>query len=803
MSKFVVLNLGKGDIKTGFPAVTVQLWDENIALPIQFTGSLPPAPQLAELYRNWQLLYYLLYETPYKNPGWQKRMEIEENIEIESEDVTNVSSIEFTKLCDELQHGINIWLKSKLFRPIDQKLRTKLAATDDIRVIIQTECELARRIPWHLWDFFEDYQSSEVCLSTQDFDRVNVSPNRLISKVRILAILGNSKGIDVNKDRAILEQLPNTEIVFLVEPNRQELDKWLWDKYGWDILFFAGHSSSRGESETGRIYINKNDSLTVSQLKNALKAAIAPRGTRHAKTRSLSLAIFNSCDGLGLVPQLASLNIPQVIAMREGIPDLVAHEFLKHFLEAFADGESFYYCVRQAREKLQGLENNFPCASWLPVVCQNPSVTPLIWTKIKSDHKARGQSVDRTRSTLKFRLAVPLIAQISTMIAVSIIVVRSLGLLQSYELSAFDSLMRLRPAEAADNRILIVTVTDSDIQSQAAPERGAASLSDKVLAQLLVKLEQLQPRAIGLDIYRENPVNPEFIDLAKTLREDNKFIAVCKISEENNNAGVPPPPEVPKQRLGFSDAVIDDDNIIRRQLLAMSPISPCYTDKSFSFQLASLYLASQGIIPILTPEKNWRFGNVIFKNLEENSGGYHKLDNLGHQVMLNWRSSYPVATTVTLADVFNNKLTPELVKNRIVLIGTVAENFHDYLSTPYSAGKLPYEEMPGITIQAHMVSQILSATLDKRPLLSFWSKWSESLWIWGWAIVGGVISWHFQSTVILVIASSITVIILSGVCLSLLIQGAWVPLVPSLLAMLVSCAIVRVQIPGFFKKSGI
>jgi CHASE2 domain-containing sensor protein len=790
MSKLVVLNLGKGDIKTGFPVVTVQLWDENITLPIQFTGSLPPAPQLAELYRNWQLLYYLLYETPYKSPGWQRRMEIEENIEIEEEDVTNVSSIEFTKLCNELQNGINIWLKSKLFRPIDQKLRTKLAATDDIRVIIQTECELARRIPWHLWDFFEDYQSSEVCLSTQDFDRVNVSPNRLISKVRILAILGNSKGIDVNKDRAILEQLPNTEIVFLVEPNRQELDKWLWDKYGWDILFFAGHSSSRGESKTGKIYINKSESLTVSQLRNALKAAIAPKGTRHTQRRSLSLAIFNSCDGLGLIPQLASLDIPQVIVMREGIPDLVAHEFLKHFLEAFADGESFYYCVRQAREKLQGLENNFPCASWLPVVCQNPSVTPLIWTKIKSDRKAWGQSSDRTCPTLKFRLALPLIAQISTIVAVSTILVRSLGLLQSYELSAFDSLMRLRPTEAPDNRILIVTVTDSDVQSQAALDRGSASLSDKVLAQLLAKLEQLQPRAIGLDIYRENPVNPELTNLIKTLRQNDKFVAVCKISEENNNGGVRPPPEVPKQRLGFSDAVIDDDNIIRRQLLAMASISPCDTDKSLSFQLASLYLASQNIAPILTPEKNWRFGNVIFKNLEENSGGYHKVDNLGHQVMLNWRSSYPVATTVTLADVLNNKLKPQLVKNRIVLIGTIAESFHDYLSTPYSTGKLPYEEMPGVVIQAHMVSQILSATLDKRPLLSFWSKSSESLWIWCWAIVGGIISWRFRLILSIGIVSGITAIILSGVCFGLLIQGAWVPLVPSLLAMLASSTIV-------------
>jgi CHASE2 domain-containing sensor protein len=636
-----------------------------------------------------------------------------------------------------------------------------------------------------LWDFLEDYQSSEVCLSTNDFDRVKVSRKHPTNKVRILAVLGDSRGIDINKDRQILEQLPGAEVVFLVEPKRQELDRWLWDKYGWDILFFAGHSSSRGESETGKIYINPIDSLTVAQLKNALKAAIAPRRNRHHKTRNLSLAIFNSCDGLGLVPQLASLHIPQVIVMREGIPDLVAHEFLKHFLETFASGECFYYSVRQARERLQGLEDNFPCASWLPVICQNPSEIAFVWTTVNRNP---------IPSLIKFRRVLPLIAQISTIVAVLIIVMRSLGLLQPYELSAFDSLMRLRPSEAPENRVLIVTITESDVQSQPANERGSASLSDKALAKLVAKLSQMQPRVIGLDIYRENPVNPEFVDLTKTLQQNDKFIATCKISEENQNAGVSPPPEVPIQRLGFSDAVIDADNILRRQLLAIAPISPCNTDKSLSFQLASRYLASEGIQPILTPEKNWKFGNVVFKNLEENSGGYHGIDNLGHQVMLNWRSSYPVAKQVTLIDIFNNKLTPELVKNRVVLIGTVAESFHDYWSTSYSAGKFPHEEMPGVVVQAHMVSQILSATLDKRPLLWFWSKWGEALWIWCWAIVGGVISWRFSSTLVLGIVGGITVIFLSGVCLGLLILGAWVPLVPSVLAVLVSSAVMYIVI---------
>jgi hypothetical protein len=60
--------------------------------------------------------------------------------------------------------------------------------------------------------------------------------------------------------------------------------------------------------------------------------------------------------------------------MRYPVPDRVAHEFLKHFLWAFERNDSLYLAIRQAREQLQGIEDQFPCASWLPVLCQNPAV---------------------------------------------------------------------------------------------------------------------------------------------------------------------------------------------------------------------------------------------------------------------------------------------------------------------------------------------------------------------------------------------------------------------------------------------
>ncbi|MGB3655470.1 MAG: CHASE2 domain-containing protein, partial [Rivularia sp. (in: cyanobacteria)] len=529
------------------------------------------------------------------------------------------------------------------------------------------------------------------------------------------------------------------------------------------------HSSSHLNGETGRIYINPDDSLTIEQLKNGLKAAIS---------RGLRLAIFNSCDGLGLATQLASLHIPQMIVMREPVPDLVAQRFLKFFLSAFSESKSFYLAVREAGERLQGLEAEFPCASWLPIICQNPTEAPLNWSKPP-------QNLEIAQIRLSPRQIIPAIFTVSLAIATLIMGARSLGLLQGWELAAFDNMMRSRPLEKKDDRILIVEITEADVQAQNAQGRGGASLSDSAFAKMGDKLEKYSPRVIGLDIYRDNPVKPEYAGLAKWMKTNVNFIGICQVGGDGN-PGVPAPPELSEPNLGFSDVVPDDDRILRRHLLAMTPEKPCNTDKSFSFQLAARYLAQQNI-ELKLNQDNSKPGNVIFPYLENNSGGYSKIDSLGYQIMLNWRSAPEVATRVSLSDVLNDKLTADLVKDKIVIIGTTAESFNNYSLTPYSVAA-SQDTTPGVIIHAHMVSQILSAVLDNRPLLWVWSKWSEALWIYCWAIVGGMLTWRCKSSLHLASTLLLAQILLYSLCYSLLIQGAWIPLVPSVLALMAGSA---------------
>ncbi|MCX7592997.1 MAG: CHASE2 domain-containing protein [Fischerella sp.] len=766
MSKLVVISLLGGDLNRGFPVVTAQLWDVNQSFPMKFTGSLPAVPELGELYKRWRLLYEAVHD----------RLGSNHRIKVHSQDITNISVHDFDDVCQQLKASINAWLNSESFQNIERQLRTLLSPNDEIRVIFETNVALLHRLPCHLWNFFEDYPKAELALSNQEYTPPQIIRKSPTNKVKILAILGNSFGIEVEKDRSLLQNLAGAETEFLVEPTRREVDEQLWN-HNWDILFFAGHSVSVDDGETGQIYINQDESLTVSQLKNALKAAI---------TRGLKLAIFNSCDGIGLARDLADLNIPQMIVMREGVPDLVAQEFLKNFLPAFAAGKAFYPAVREARERLQGLENDFPCASWLPVICQNPTTVPVTWQQLCSGTSdATSNSRKSKVSTRKRNLWTILLSiAIATTSAIGL---RYFGVFEKAELQSFDQMLVLRPQEEPDPRLLIVEITEKDIQSRQEITLGSKSISDNTLAQLLNQLQKYQPRVIGVDIYQDS-TDPQdqssSINLASELSNEN-IVVVCKGRDSTYDPqGVKPPDGVPVERQGFTDAIHDPDGIVRRQILMMAqePSSVCETPHSLSFQLAARYLFYENITPELT-EDYIKFDTKVIKRLKSGrSGGYQQGTDLGgFQILINYRNAY--SPRISLADVLSGKLNSDLVKNKVILIGVTANSNSDAWSTPYSGAQQSYQRIPGVLIQAQMTSQILSAVLDQRPILGVLPYWGDILWIFGWSLAATLMLGRNRSFVSKGCIIITTLFILYGVCLVIIfVPGLWVPFIPSAFA---------------------
>ncbi|MHC5827097.1 MAG: CHASE2 domain-containing protein [Nostoc sp.] len=71
----------------------------------------------------------------------------------------------------------------------------------------------------------------------------------------------------------------------------------------------------------------------------------------------------------------------------------------------------------------------------------------------------------------------------------------------------------------------------------------------------------------------------------------------------------------------------------------------------------------------------------------------------------------------SLEDILSDKINLDLLKDKVVIIGVTANTVSDTWSTPYSTAQQDYQEISGVFIQAQMVSQVLSAVLDQRPIL--------------------------------------------------------------------------------------
>ena len=616
--------------------------------------------------------------------------------------------------------------------------------------------------------FFEDYPFVEVALSPTEYGRVSTVSVQREGKVRILAILGNSQGIDVKKDRIILEQLPDGEVIFLVEPQRQDLDRWLWDEQGWDILFFAGHSFSQSQGMTGQLEINSQQSLSLSQLRNALKTAI-----RHG----LKLAIFNSCDGLGLAQQLADLQIHQTIVMRDSVPDVVAQEFLTHFLSAFSGGKSFYRSVREARERLQGLEGTFSCASWLPVICQNPVEIPPTWQELRDKQATSPITSYSPPKVKKIILA-------SLSVTLVIMGFRWLGWLQTWELKAFDSLMVRRPQQTADERLLIIGADEEDLNRYGYP------LSDEVIDQLLTQLQSYQPSVIGMDIFRDKPILtsnlPQSSPLSQTLTQNQNIVAICTFGSSLATS-VAPPESISPQQVGFVNLYDDrqptqgQDDMVRRYLLsrsenALEAMSRCTTPYSFAWQLVYRYLQKKDI-SVTSQGDDWQFGDVLVERLKNRSGGYQTLDERGNQLLINYRNTNQIAQQITIRDILENQehINPAWIKNRVVLIGITAPSIPDRHDTPYG-------EIRGIKIHGHVVSQLLSAAEGNNHSLFWWlPQWGDVLLLLFWSLVGGFI-FYLQKPLYRLGISIFSLLLMLGMYWFIFIQNGWLPLIPSALA---------------------
>jgi branched-chain amino acid transport system substrate-binding protein len=365
MSKRVILRIDEGNFEQGFP-ITLIITENNELCAEEVRGRLAPTSEIIQRYDDWQNIYYSWGQ----RHRWLRRgILVPDNIE------TNHSENDVKDSARRFEASFNEWLAHSSLEQLKEQLLHTVGKNNSVRFIIKTDRQELQKLPWERWDFIQKYyKHAEVTLSS-----TSIPPRgALSSPVKILAILGSDEKIDIQKDLRILRnKLPKAELMLLEQPLSDTLYDTLSNR-DWDIIFFAGHSSTHPGGNDAKIWINDQEYLAPNDL-------IIPLG--EAVQRGLKLAIFNSCDGLGLARQLERLRIPHVIVMREPIHDEVAQKFLHDFLTRFAGGAALHEAVGEARHRLRLIENRSPNASWLPVIFQNPEEAPLFYPPPSIDIK--------------------------------------------------------------------------------------------------------------------------------------------------------------------------------------------------------------------------------------------------------------------------------------------------------------------------------------------------------------------------------------------------------------------------------
>ena len=367
-----------------------------------------------------------------------------------------------------------------------------------------------------------------------------------------------------------------------------------------------------------------------------------------------------------------------------------------------------------------------------------------------------------------------------------------LKIFQSWELSTYDAWFRFRSTKAEEKRIVVVTINESDIGNI-----GQWPMSDRTLSQAIAKIRQQQPRAIGLDIYRDLPVAPGTKELEAVLRSTPNLIGVEKLIGEV----VQPSPILKQQnQIALSDLVRDGDGKIRRGLLSVE-LESGQIQLGLGTRLALMYLAAAEIFPeAIANTENLALGKGVFIPFRSNDGGYIRADAGGFQVLINYRGREDSFSQVSITDVLNDNIDDRLFRDRLVLIGSTAPSLHDFFPTPYSNSREnQLDDLPGVFIHANIASQIITMALDGQSSIKTVNQFLEWLWIFAWtfgASMFSVLLFHRKSNLqpanssFIILAIFIPGLAIVGSTYLLFLNGFWLTAITPLFSLIVSGSII-------------
>ena len=374
------------------------------------------------------------------------------------------------------------------------------------------------------------------------------------------------------------------------------------------------------------------------------------------------------------------------------------------------------------------------------------------------------------------------------------------GVGQPLEWLLYDTYLSLRPSRAPENRVLVVRIEEEDIRNL-----EEWPLSDRTLARALEELVAHQPRAIGLDLYRNLKVGEGYDALNRVFQ--NEGVKIFGVTKSVGDVVGPPPALEELGQVGLADLVVDRDGRVRRGLLSIEEESG-RVRLGLSLMMALHYLEGKTIAgepvrpsPHPTKESGIQLGKFLLEPLSKNSGAYVRADTGGYQVLIDYNKDTTNFDCITLSEVLAGNLEAERVRGRLVFIGSTAESINDLFQTPFTRaeGEIDPQEMatPGVYIHTQIANQLVDGALSGRQGIRTLSEPWEWLYAYFWGNLGLIATGSLAISIRRSIA--VTVARAGGVSVLILITlfsagygaflgGYWLPIFPSFTAMIAAAA---------------
>lgn len=373
---------------------------------------------------------------------------------------------------------------------------------------------------------------------------------------------------------------------------------------------------------------------------------------------------------------------------------------------------------------------------------------------------------------------------------VSALTARRFGLLQFLEFRAYDYFLRHQAPLANGDPIVLVEMTEEDIQS----EDLDYPLTNQKLAELLEILLADQPAVVGLDIWRDVSVpknKAHLSELNEVFLSHTNLIAIYTLgpsdpaSSPGKNFIAPPAALAPyPDRLGFNDNFPPDEHVehttpkVRRSMLFAKAETGQRLD-AFPFRVASVYLRQFGVTPEIesADSSQFRLGKAEIRALQPNDGPYVGADTGTMQILLDFKSPTNF-TRFSVGEALAGKIPRGSLRQKIVLIGMNAPSVSDERVTPIR------RDHRGMELQSITIYSLLRAALNGDSQTRFWDDWLEDTWMLAWCLMGGAIGYRVRSPWRFVAAILLGLAILSAIGWQSLASGWWIPVAAPAMAFL-------------------